>query len=111
MITYKPAPARALNSQSSGIKLFNKVLGRAKIMLDSVLQGTILENPTVALDMCTVWSRREVLPEEGVVDVTTAVETKGRLKGDALFRGSCPGVVILCGIEGVDVCLVMLVMV
>ena len=61
--------------------------------------------------MLAVWGRCEVLPEEGVVDVTTTVETKGRLKGDALFRGSGPGVVVLCSVEGIDICFMVLVVV
>lgn len=41
--------------------------------------------------------------------MTTAVETNDGLKGDALFRGRRPGVVALCGVEGIDVRLVVLV--
>lgn len=80
-------------------------------MLDGVLQGAVLENATVAFDMLAVWGRCEVLPEEGVVDMTTTVETKGRLKGDALFRGSGPGIVVLGGVKGIDVSFVVLVVV
>lgn len=80
-------------------------------MLDGVFQGPILENTPVALGVRAVRSRREILPEEGVVDVTTAVETKGRLKGDALLRGSGPSVITLGGVERIDVRFVVLVMV
>ena len=109
--THKPAPARALNCHSGGIELFDKVLGRTKVMVDGVFQGAILENTTVAFGVRAVWGRCEVLPEERVVDVTTTVETKGRLKGNALFRDSGPGVIALGSVEGIDVCFVVLVMV
>ena len=78
-------------------------------MLDGVFQGAILENTTVALDMLAICGGCEVLPEEGVVDVTTTVETKGRLKSDALFRGSGPGVIVLGSVEGINISFVVLV--
>jgi hypothetical protein len=109
--TYKPAPARALNGHGGGIELLDKALERAPVVLDGVFQGAILENAAVALGMLAVWGGCEVLPEERVVDVTTTVETKGRLKGDALFRGSGLGVVVLRSVEGIDVCFVVLVVV
>lgn len=109
--TYKPAPARALNGHGDGIEILDKVLDGPKVMLDGIFQRPILENTTVALGVRAVWGRCEVLPEEGVVDVTTAVESNSRLKGDTLFRGSGPGIVVLCSIEGIDICFVVLVVV
>ena len=109
--SYKPAPTRALNGGGDGIELLGKVLDGAEITFDSFFQGPVLENTAVTLDMLAVRGRCEILPEEGMVDVTTTVEAKSRLEGDALFRGRCPGVVVFCSVEGIDVCLVMLVMV
>lgn len=100
-----------MNGHGGDVELLDQVLDRAKVTLDGIFQWPILENTAVALDMLAVWRRCEVLPEEGVVNVTTTVETKGRLKGDALFRGSGPGVVVLRSVEGIDVCFMVLIVV
>ncbi len=55
--------------------------------------------------------RREVLPEERVVDVAAAVELEGGLELDLLL-GCCGfGVCLLGSVEAVHVCLVMLAVV
>ena len=107
--TYEPTPARTLNGRRRGIEFLEEVLDGAKVMLDRIFEGAVLENAAVALDVFAVRGGREVLPEEGVIDVTAAVEANGRLQGDALFRGRGSGIIVLCGVESIDVRPVMLV--
>lgn len=78
-------------------------------MLDGALQGALAENTPVALGVRPIRGRCEVLPKERVVDMTTAIETKRGLQGDALFRGSRLGIVVLGSIERIDIGLMMLV--
>jgi len=67
MKTHEPAPTRTLNSGSSGVKLGFKVVDAAKGTLELSLQRPIPEDATAA-SMFLIGG--EVLPEEGVVDVT-----------------------------------------
>ena len=68
--TYNPAPAGALDSSSGRVKLLLEVVDGAPGLEDRLLERPILEVTTVALALRL--GRREVLPEEGVVDMTCA---------------------------------------
>ena len=66
--THEPAPAGALDGSSGSVELLLEVVEGAERLDDRVLEGAVAEDTAVALAL-----RRgacEVLPEEGVVDVT-----------------------------------------
>ena len=68
--TYNPAPAGTLNSSSGRVELLLEVVDGSPSLEDRLLERSILEVTTVALALRL--GRREVLPEEGVVDMTCA---------------------------------------
>ena len=131
--THEPAPARALDGGGGSVKLLDEVVEGAPLLEDGLLERTIAEGATVALALRG--GRREVLPEEGVVDVTcgavearsirdracasrrirriltTTVELERGLEGDALLGGRGLGVGLLGGVERVHVSLVVLLVV
>lgn len=74
----EPSPTRALDGGNSGVEAGLQVVERAKVTLNGLLEGTILELSTA------LFGRGKVLPEERVVDVTTTVELDGALKLDLL---------------------------
>lgn len=63
-MTHEPAPARALDAGSGSVEFLLEVVEAAKGLVDGILERARLE-----LAACTC-SRGEVLPKEGVVDVT-----------------------------------------
>jgi len=102
----KPTPTRTLNGRSGGVELLLQVVEASKGLVDRVFERTSFQNTTVAfVDGCR-WCH--VLPEQGVVDVTTTIELESCLKGDAFFRGTGSGVSRFCRIQSVDVGLMML---
>lgn len=106
---HEPAPARALDGRGGSVELLLELVEGAKSLRDGGLEGAILEGAAVAL---LLGGRgREVEPEEGVVDVATAVELEGGLEGDALLGGGGLCVGLLCGVEGGDIGLVVLLVV
>lgn len=74
LIIPKPAPARALHGDGLRGKLFLKLGERAKVTLDELKELSVRRR--------TVLRRGKVLPENGVVDVPSAVELDRSLKGD-----------------------------
>lgn len=60
----KPAPARPLNAGQLSVELALQPVQRAKVALDGLLERTSSEFTSTFL------GRGEVLPEEGVVDVS-----------------------------------------
>jgi hypothetical protein len=80
MQTHDPAPARALDSRSGGVKLLLEILKRTKVVGNSPAKGTIVQGATGA----TVGAGLgQVLPEQRVVDVTySAVMRRGSAKHD-----------------------------
>ena len=68
--THEPAPARALDGGRGRVELLDEDVDRAPVLLDGRLEGAGIDRPTVALALRL--GGREVLPEEGVVDVTCA---------------------------------------
>ena len=68
MITYEPAPARALNTSSGSVELLNERLDGAPGVGDGSLQRTIVKSATVSSVLGG--SGGEVLPEQRVVNVT-----------------------------------------
>lgn len=73
----QPSPATSLQTQQCLLESFLESLGATPRLGDLSAEG----RRTVRL---RVWGagRAEVLPEEGVVDVTAAVELDGGLQGD-----------------------------
>lgn len=74
----EPAPAGALDGGNGSVEAGLQVVERAKVTLDGLLEGTVVELSTALL------GRGKVLPEERVVDVTTTVEFDGTLELDLL---------------------------
>jgi len=101
----EPAPSRALDTSGSRVELFLKVVERAKRTNDSILQGTVVENTAVST---LLLRRSQVLPEQTVIDVTTAVELEGSLESDALFGSRSLCVSSFGSVERVDIGLVVL---
>lgn len=66
--THEPAPAGALDGRGGRVELLLEVVERAEGLRDGLLEGAVTESTTVALALGG--RAREVLPEEGVVDVT-----------------------------------------
>lgn len=91
----KPSPSRSLNTQSSLIELGAELVKATKVAVDCLLETTVLEGSAALGD------GGQVLPEERVVDVSTAIELDGLLSGDlstdvlVLDRG---GVGLLSGV-------------
>lgn len=132
LVLDKPGPARALDASEGSVGLLLEVFKRAEILLEGGLFARIM---LVSLEyfiknrrgglLCVISYQKlalglttaalavggEVLPEEGVVDVATAVEVQQRsLSGGGL--GVAPGLGVTEGLDGsveaVDVCLVVL---
>ena len=86
-----------------------------------VNQTLTIDAPEVSLDLLLEGPRRElttalalrgeVLPEEGVIDVTAAIELESRLELDAVFGGVGLGIGLLGGVKAVDVGLMVLLVV
>ena len=74
----EPAPSGALDGGDGGVEGGLEVVERAKVTLDGLLEGAVVEGSTALV------GGGEVLPEERVVDVTAAVELDGGLELDLL---------------------------
>lgn len=61
---YEPTPTRAMNRGSSGIELFLEFLNGTEGFDDFILQRAVTEFTPM------FGGRREILPEEGMVDMT-----------------------------------------
>lgn len=102
----KPAPARSLNSKRRLIELLLQIVEAAKIAFDGLLERSILQDPACSF---LYFSRRsKVLPEQRVVDMSSAIEFECSLKCDALLRSGCACIGGLCRIQSIDVSLVVL---
>lgn len=101
----EPAPTGALDGGDGSVEAGLEVVERAKVTLNGLLEGTVLEGSTALA------GGSKVLPEERVVDVTTTVELDGGLELDLLANvvGGDGRVVGLNGVVEVgDVKLVVL---
>lgn len=65
--THEPSPAGALDPSSSGVKLLLEVINTAERLINGDLERASFQHAAVALPLRR--GRREVLPEQGVVDV------------------------------------------
>jgi len=65
--THEPSPAGALDPSSSGVKLLLQVINTAERLINGDLERASFQHAAVALPLRG--GRREVLPEQGVVDV------------------------------------------
>lgn len=65
--TYKPSPARALNTGGGGVELLFQVIETAESVNDRIFQRAVLESAPIALALRC--SRSQVLPEQGMVDM------------------------------------------
>ena len=65
--THEPAPAGALDGGRGRVELLDEGVDGAPVLLDGGLEGAGVDGTTVALALRL--GRREVLPEERVVDV------------------------------------------
>lgn len=68
IITYEPAPAGTLNAEGSGVEFLLERLERAEIAVDGVFERAGVE--VAAHAFASGFSTGEVLPEQGVVDVS-----------------------------------------
>ena len=66
--THEPAPARALDGSGGRVELFLEVLDSTKVGLDGLFKRSVMEFPSRAFTLSL--GRCEVLPEQGMVDVT-----------------------------------------
>jgi len=105
----EPSPARALNSSGARVERLLERIDGSELLLDGRLEWSITELAPGALALGR--RRREVLPEEGVVDMASTVELERSLKSDALLRGRCLRVGLLCGVESIYIRLVVLLVV
>jgi len=101
----EPSPPGSLNSSGGRIELRNQFFNAAEVGDDGLLQRAVLQSAAVSLAFGLRWG--EVLPEQGVVDVATAIEFESRLEGDALLGRGCLRVRGFGSIEGVHVRLVV----
>ena len=67
-ITYKPAPTRALDARGGSVERDDEGVVGAPLLDDELLERALMQHATGALALGG--RRREVLPEERVVDVT-----------------------------------------
>lgn len=72
----QPSPTGSLDGSSRSRELGLELVEATKVSVDGLLQGTVLQLSTTFAD------GSQVLPEEGVVDVTTTVELDGLLGGN-----------------------------
>ena len=79
--TYEPTPATTLNSSSDGVHPLLEVLDAAEVSNQGLLQGTVRELSAILVG----W--RKVLPEEGMIDVTSSVELQRGLQSDEFLGG------------------------
>jgi len=108
-VVSEPAPSGTLNTSGSRVEFLLEVIDATKVAVDSIFKGTVFEGTTVSLALGR--GGGEVLPEEGMVNVTTAVELESSLESDALL-GSCGfGVCGFGCVQGVDVSLMVLLVV
>lgn len=131
LILDEPGPARALNAGEGSVGLLLEVVEGAEVLVNGSLTGFYIISLTayhkpryfrgrrkityqelaLGLTTTTLAVGGEVLPEERVVDVATAVEVDERCLGSgslgvALGLGLSEG--LDCGVEAVDVGLVVL---
>lgn len=71
---HKPAPARALNSGGGGIEFLLESIERTEVLDDGLAEGTILQGTA---DTTIGAGFGQVLPEQGVVDMTCNAIMKG----------------------------------
>ena len=77
--THKPSPARALDTESRGSELSLEVLERTEGLDDGILEWTVTEDTASALALGG--GRREILPEERVVDMSwKRIKMSARMK-------------------------------
>lgn len=70
--TYKPAPARTLETCGGGVELLLEVVDGTEGLNDGLLEGTVVQDTAVSFALCRRGSK--VLPEKRVIDVTYANE-------------------------------------
>lgn len=110
VLTHEPSPAGSLNGSCLGVHLLLQILQPSEIPLDGL--GKLAPGRKLGLLRLV---RRQVLPEEGMVDVSAAVKLQGGLQGDGGLGGFGRGLLglklgegFLSGVEAVDVGLVVL---
>lgn len=101
----EPAPAGALDRASHRVHLLLE-----RVHAPEVRHQRVLERPRREL-ASTRARGREVLPEERVVDVPTAVKLERRLQPDLVLGRGRLGVRLLCRVQAVHVRLVVLLVV
>ena len=105
-VGHQPTPSAALNAQQGRVERILKLIEGSPALLDGRLEGRCL------IDLAPPGLLRgQILPEEGVVDVATAVEFDRLLHGDELgnvvgLRGSL--LRIERGVQAIDVGLMVL---
>ncbi len=73
LVVAEPAPAGSLHAHRSSAQAVDHVLMRAKVSFDEISQRTSWLASSL---------RAQGLPENGVVQMTTAVESQSRTQGD-----------------------------
>lgn len=104
-VVTQPTPTATLNSGDLSVELGLQLVQSAKVTVNSVLEQTVAEFTTAVL------LGGEVLPEQGVVDVSTAVKVDSLLEGDGGFDVllvECLAELLFSGVETVDVGLMVL---
>lgn len=72
-ITHNPAPAGALDASSGCVELLLEVVNRAEGAVDGFLKGAVVQDTSIALVLGL--GRREILPEQTVVDMPWRADT------------------------------------
>src|SRR5699024_10687247 len=106
LVKCEPAPTRALDTGGRGLKCGLELLNATKFTFNSFLQVTVADVTTAFFMRC------KVLPEETVVDVTTAIELDLVLELDLLGEiasSRCIGELFLSFVQTFDVGSVVLV--
>jgi len=101
-VTAEPSPPTTLYASGGRIKLLLERIDRAKVALKRGFQLAVFKLAA------TLLGGREIPPEEGVVDVASAVELERGLESDPLARRRRLDVCLLCCIEAIYVGLMML---
>jgi len=101
----EPAPARSLDGRGGGVKLLLEGIEGTEVPGDGLTKGSIRQ---FAADSTVGTRLGQVLPEQGVVNVTTTIEFQSSLQGNSLLGGGSFLVSLGRGVKGVDVGLMVL---
>lgn len=101
-IPRKPTPTATLDCSGLGDEIFEETFNGVEILEDLFFEHSTVEFTT------TLGYRRQVLPEKRMINVTATVELQSTLKDNFFFGVLSFGIRFFCGIEAVNISLMML---